>query len=62
MLNQQGYSDNGGTGSARDYFIESSFGAFSPQFDVVGPFDLPQNMAFYGENNSQGRRSKTHDK
>lgn len=53
MLNQQGYSDNGGTGSARDYFIESSFGAFAPQFDVVGPFDLPQNMSFYGGNNSQ---------
>lgn len=53
MLNQQGYSDNGGTGSARDYFIESSFGAFSPQFDAVGPFDLPQDMAFYGGNNTQ---------
>jgi len=54
LLNQQGYSTNGGTGSARDYFIESSFGQFSPQFDVVGPFTLPQNMEYYGKNNSNG--------
>lgn len=52
LLNETGYSNNGGTGSARDYFIESSFGQFSPQFDVVGPFTLPQNMDFYGKNNS----------
>lgn len=52
LLNQSGYSSNGGTGSARDYFIESSFGKFSPQFDVVGPYKLPQNMAYYGENDS----------
>jgi len=54
LLNQTGYSTNGGTGSARDYFIESSFGQFSPQFDVVGPFTLPQNMDYYGKNNSNG--------
>lgn len=50
LLNKSGYSTNGGTGSARDYFIESSFGQFSPQFDVVGPVNLPQNMEFYGKN------------
>jgi len=54
LLNETGYSANGGTGSARDYFIESSFGQFSPQFDVVGPFTLPQNMEYYGKNNSNG--------
>ncbi len=52
LLNEKGYSTNGGTGSARDYFIESSFGQFSPQFDVVGPFNLPQNMAYYGTNDT----------
>lgn len=54
LLNETGYSTNGGTGSARDYFIESSFGQFLPQFDVVGPFTLPQNMEYYGKNNSNG--------
>lgn len=49
LLNQKNYSTNGGTGSARDYFIASSYGKFSPVFDVVGPFDLPNNMKYYGE-------------
>lgn len=52
LLNKVGYSTNGGTGSARDYFIESSFGQFSPQFDVVGPFNLTPNMEYYGKNDT----------
>lgn len=54
LLNQNAYAENGGTGSARDYFIESSFNQFSPNFDVVGPYDLPNNLSFYGENNLSG--------
>lgn len=54
LLNQPDYSDNGATGSARDYFLSASNGLFNPQFDVVGPFLLSNNMAFYGENDSQG--------
>jgi M6 family metalloprotease-like protein len=54
LLNQKGYSTNGGTGSATDYFHDSSTGVFSPQFDVVGPFNLPQNMAYYGGNDASG--------
>lgn len=50
LLNKVGYSDNGGTGSARDYFRDASNKVFVPQFDVVGPFNLPNPMAFYGEN------------
>ncbi len=48
MLNQSGYSANGAIGSARDYFIASSDSLFQPQFDVYGPFDLPNDMAYYG--------------
>lgn len=54
LLNQEGYSTNGGTGSARDYFRSASYGQFNPQFDVVGPLLLPQNYAYYGANDSQG--------
>lgn len=50
LLNQENYSDNGGTGSARDYFKAASYGKYSPQFDVVGPYTLSQNMAYYGAN------------
>ena len=54
LLNLSGYSTNGGTGSAKDYFMSSTYGKFSPIFDVVGPYTLPQNMAFYGGNDSSG--------
>ena len=54
LLNQKGYSTNGGTGSAKDYFQDSSDGVFNPQFDVVGPFTLPQPMAYYGANDQSG--------
>lgn len=53
LLNQQGYSANGGTGSARDYFRDASNGLFNPQFDVVGPYTLTKSLAFYGENVSE---------
>ncbi len=52
LLTQTGYSANGGTGSARDYFKDNSMGLFDPQFDVVGPYTLPQTMAYYGENDA----------
>ena len=54
LLNQKGYSANSGTGSARDYFNDNSMGVFNPEFDVVGPFTLSNNMAFYGTNDTNG--------
>ena len=50
MLNQTGYSQNKATSSAREYFRESSFGQFDPEFVVVGPYDLPENYEYYGRN------------
>ncbi len=50
MLNEQGFSQYDATGSARDYFIEASFGKFTPTFDVYGPVTLPNDMAYYGGN------------
>lgn len=49
LLNETGYADNGATGSARDYFRASSNGVFEPNFVVVGPYDLPRDYKFYGE-------------
>lgn len=58
LLNQDNYAANGGTGSARDYFMSSSYGKFAPDFDVVGPFDLDNNMAYYGANDANGNDVK----
>lgn len=54
MLNEEGYSDNYGDGSAKDYFISNSDGRFIPSFDVYGPVKLSRNIAYYGQNNSWG--------
>ena len=54
LVTQSGYSANGGTGSAKDYFMSSTYGKFAPDFVVVGPVTLPQNMAFYGGNDTSG--------
>lgn len=52
LLNQSGYTANGGTGSARDYFMAASSGKFAPQFDVVGPYTLPNTLDYYGKNDA----------
>lgn len=51
MLNEPGYSDFGADGSARDYFIDNSFGIFRPQFDVYGPVKLAHPASYYSANN-----------
>ncbi|MDR2824682.1 MAG: M6 family metalloprotease domain-containing protein, partial [Prevotellaceae bacterium] len=51
LLNQHNYiATNGAVGSVRDYFIDNSFGTFQPQFDVYGPYNLPDTMGYYGRN------------
>lgn len=57
LLDLNGYSTNGGTGSAKDYFHDSSMGVFNPQFDVFGPVTLDNPMAFYGTNDANGNDS-----
>ncbi|MBQ3998393.1 MAG: M6 family metalloprotease domain-containing protein [Paludibacteraceae bacterium] len=42
------------SGSARQYFIDQSWGQYQPQFDVVGPVTVSQNLSYYGQNDSNG--------
>lgn len=57
LLNEKGYSENGGTGSSYDYYYENSNGKFDPSFDVYGPFKANGKMAEYGEDAGNGRSS-----
>lgn len=59
LLNKYNYSSNGGTGSARDYFRNASNGVFEPDFVVVGPYDLPESLKYYGE---EDKDKNSHDK
>ena len=54
MLNEPGYSANGATGSARDFYYDNSHGIFEPVFDVYGPVQLDTTYSYYGQNDSQG--------
>lgn len=54
MLNESGFSDYNGTGSAVDFFLESSAGQFRPQFDVCGPITLSNKQSYYGGNDWYG--------
>ncbi|MDE7421842.1 MAG: M6 family metalloprotease domain-containing protein [Muribaculaceae bacterium] len=54
MLNEEGFSDYGSLGSARDWFIYNSNGKFMPDFDVYGPVVLPNNREYYGGNDAFG--------
>lgn len=50
LLNEQGFSQDDATGSARDYFISNSSGLFKPEFDVYGPILLEKERSYYGRN------------
>lgn len=54
MLQQQGYSNFDCTGSAYDYYTQSSNNLFRPAFDVYGPVDLPNTASYYGGNDYSG--------
>ena len=47
MLNKEGYSDNGGTGSVKDYFQANSLGKFKPEYVVAGPVKVSQKASYY---------------
>lgn len=61
MLNQEGFSTYGATGSAIDFFKECSGGEFTPSFDVYGPVTLSHNMSYYGGNDWSGNDRRPAD-
>lgn len=50
MLTQKGYSYNGATGSAMDYFNDQFGGLVEFSFDVSEIVTLPENREYYGGN------------
>lgn len=58
MLNQKGYSVNGATGSAKDYFTDNSMGKYSPTIDVFKVVTVPRSYEYYGSNTTTGDDSK----
>jgi len=54
ILNTIGYSNGKFIGSVTDYFRDQSGGLFNLVFDVVGPYTLQNNYAYYGANDKDG--------
>ncbi len=54
-LNEPGFSDNGCVGSARDYYIDASYGGFSPVFDVIGPVTLNRGQYDFPQDDTDGK-------
>lgn len=48
MLNGDNFTQNGGTGSVRQYYKENSSGRFDIQYDVYGPVRLAMPHTYYG--------------
>ena len=47
FCNEEGFSDYGARGSARDYYVASSNGKFLPKFDIYGPVKLQHPASWY---------------
>lgn len=55
IANKKGFTNSlGFKGSVKDYFLAQSNGQFELDFDVVGPYTLSQNMAYYGAHTKDG--------
>jgi len=58
LLNEEGYSVNGATGSAKDYFDDQFNGLLEFDFQVADIVTLPKTRAYYGANDSDGNDKK----
>lgn len=60
MLTQKGYSVNGATGSAKEYFDDQFNGMYDFSFDVTDIVTVSQNRSYYGGNTSSGDDANPH--
>ncbi len=54
LFNQVNYRNIQMRGSVHDFYFENSYGQMDLTFDVVGPYTLPQNIAYYGSSSGAG--------
>ena len=54
LMNGDNYTYNGATGSVRQFFSDQSDGQYIPDFDVIGPVTLENNVKHYGANDAYG--------
>lgn len=52
MLNEKGFSEHNGTGSASEYYYDNSCGLFDATFDVYGPVTVSKPHFYYANTTS----------
>ena len=57
LANQNNYSENGSIGSVSDYYTQNSYGAFQPEFDVVGPVTVERSATDFPEEDDKQHSS-----
>ena len=60
MLTQNGYSYNGATGSAKEYFDQQFNGKYEFSFDVTDVVTVSQKRSYYGKNDSEDNDENPH--
>jgi M6 family metalloprotease-like protein len=60
MLTQEGYSANGATGSAKEYFDQQFNGKYEFSFDVTDVVTVSQKRSYYGKNDSENNDENPH--
>ncbi len=61
LLNEDGYSLNGATGSAKNYYSENSGGKFDPTFVIAGPYTVSKNHDYYGARSGNSNDSNVQE-
>lgn len=60
LFNKTNYNDDGAVGSVKDYYLWASHEQLNLQSDIIGPYTLSHNMAYYGGNNIKGNDKNTY--
>lgn len=60
MLTQEGYSVNGATGSAKEYFDQQFNGMYEFSFDVTDIVTVSRSRSYYGGNDANGDDLRPH--
>lgn len=55
LMNEEGYSDNGATGSVHDFYWENSMETFYAEFDVFGPYSYNGTCADNADENDAAK-------
>ena len=61
FFNEEGYNEGGMAGSVKDYFKKQSYNQLTIEFDVVGPFTVSEEMAYYGKHYTDNNGNEHND-